>query len=229
MNSPILHLREIRKEYVLPNIRIPVLRGVDLDVAEGEWVALLGASGSGKTTLLNILGLLERPDRGATLEFEGKNLLSLSSKGAAQFRRDNLGFVFQAYHLLPELNVRENVRIAAMIANRQGGATEERILGILEQVGLSHRTEHRPNELSGGEQQRVAIARSLVNSPRLLLADEPTGNLDSATGSEILDIFVRMRALEEKPRTILMVTHDREVAALADRVIHLRDGVIVST
>ncbi|MBR2433920.1 MAG: ABC transporter ATP-binding protein, partial [Lentisphaeria bacterium] len=202
---------------------IPVLKGVSFAVEKGSWTALLGASGSGKTTLLDILGSISRPDQG-TVRVDSIDYTTLSRNNLVKFRRQNIGFVFQAYHILPELNILENVMLPAMMDGMKKSEARLKAGRLLEKVGLAHRLNHRPGEMSGGEQQRCAIARALMNQPRLLLADEPTGNLDSVTGKGILDLFVQLR--QETETTIIMVTHDRNVAALADRVVELRDGVI---
>ena len=211
----------ITKSFVIGRHRIEVLKGVGLQVKRGEWVALLGASGSGKTTLLDIIGTISRPDSGS-LVADGLDLTRMSQRELVNFRRKNIGFVFQAYHMLPELNICENVMLPALMENSPKNEVKERALALLTRVGLSHRVNHRANELSGGEQQRAAIARALMNSPRLMLADEPTGNLDSVTGSGILDLFREFHA--DANMTIVMVTHDRNVAKLADRMVELKDG-----
>ena len=211
----------ITKSFTIGKHPVEVLKGVDLRVRSGEWVALLGASGSGKTTLLDIIGTISRPDSGI-LKIDGRELTSMSAREQVIFRRKNIGFVFQAYHMLPELNICENVMLPAMMEGQPKKTVRARALDLLKRVGLEHRVNHRANELSGGEQQRAAIARALMNSPRLLLADEPTGNLDSVTGLGILDLFKEFHA--EGKMTILMVTHDRSVAALADRTVELKDG-----
>jgi len=218
------------KTYRLGRVDVPVLRGVDLSVAEGEWLAVLGASGSGKSTLLHVLGGLDRPDREppARVEVGGRSLPALSRRELDAYRAATVGFVFQFYHLLPELTVLENALLAPMI--RLGRAayracarqTRARACVLLERFGLGARLAHRPAELSGGERQRVAIARALMNDPPVLLADEPTGNLDRATGSTILDVLAALH--RERGRTTIMVTHDPGVAARADRVVTLEDG-----
>lgn len=221
-----LKTENITKTFHLKNVEIPVLKGVDLQIEQGEWVALLGASGSGKSTLLNILGLLERPDEGEVW-VDGVSSWNFSRRKAAAFRRQKIGFIFQAYHLLPELTVYENIKLAGMINYTFGGNVKNKVDELLEKIGLEHRKTHRPNELSGGEQQRVAIARAVINSPDLILADEPTGNLDSQTGNEVLEIFKKIHD-PKNPKTIIMVTHNKEVADLADRIVYLRDGMIAS-
>lgn len=212
----------ITKSFDIGKHHIEVLKGVSLNVRRGEWVALLGASGSGKTTLLDIIGTISCPDSGS-LQIDGQEITALSSHEQVVFRRENIGFVFQAYHMLPELSICENVMLPALLENRPKKKAKEQALALLERVGLAHRVLHRSGELSGGEQQRAAIARALINSPRLLLADEPTGNLDSVTGSGILDLFKEIHA---DGMTIVMVTHDRYVAGLADRTVELKDGLL---
>jgi len=214
---------DLHKTYHAGNSMVPVLEGVDLTVFRNEWVAVIGASGSGKTTLLNILGALEKPDKGNITcgEF---SYAGMNDREKAHFRLKKIGFVFQAYHMFPELSILENVRLPAMI-NKKISGSKKRAGELLEQVGLGHRVTHKPAELSGGEQQRAAIARALINSPDLILADEPTGNLDSSTGEQILEIFKELHAKNEG-RTIIMITHDMNVAAYADRQIILKDGRI---
>ena len=222
MNDEIfLDASGITKSFVIGKHRIDVLKGVGLQVKRGEWVALLGASGSGKTTLLDIIGTISRPDSGS-LVCDGRDLTKLHQRELVTFRRRNIGFVFQAYHMLPELNICENVMLPALMEDRPKSEVKAQALALLERVGLGHRVNHRASELSGGEQQRAAIARALMNSPRLMLADEPTGNLDSVTGSGILDLFKEFHA--EGKMTIVMVTHDLNVAKLADRMVELKDG-----
>ena len=222
MNDEIfLEASGITKSFVIGKHRIDVLKGVGLQVKRGEWVALLGASGSGKTTLLDIIGTISRPDSGS-LVCDGRDLTEMHQRELVTFRRRNIGFVFQAYHMLPELNICENVMLPALMEDRPKSEVKAQALELLERVGLGHRVNHRASELSGGEQQRAAIARALMNSPRLLLADEPTGNLDSVTGSGILDLFKEFHA--EGRMTIVMVTHDLNVAKLADRMVELKDG-----
>ncbi len=201
---------------------LEVLKGVDFSAEKGEVVSIMGASGAGKTTLLQILGTLMTPDSGE-LKIDGKNALGLKERELAAFRGREIGFVFQAHHLLPEFTAFENVMIPAMIA---GGRTQSQMKAaaeeVLSRVGLWNRLNHRPAELSGGEQQRVAIARALINDPAVLLADEPTGNLDSATKQEIHQLFFDLR--EQLGQTIIIVTHDPDLAALCDRELHMVDG-----
>ncbi len=225
--SNLLELVDLRKTYRIGPAEVPVLTGTSLTVARGEFVALVGASGSGKSTLLHIAGVLERADSG-TVTFDGREVSKLSRGRRHALRNSKFGFVFQLYHLLPELNVLENVLLPAMIqANAwrtlvRAWPRQQKATAILEELGLSNRLRHRPSQLSGGERQRVAIARALVNDPAILLADEPTGNLDPRTGRTILDVFQRLHRYHQQ--TILMVTHDMQVASLADRVIKLEDG-----
>ena len=228
MSDVILQAGGVHKTYQLGRVQLPVLRGVSLSIARGEFVAIMGSSGSGKSTLLHILGALDVPDRG-TVRFEGQDLFAGPASRRDGLRNATFGFVFQFYHLLPELNVLENVLLPAMVGSSIGrwltvrrdfrSYAEE----VINQVGLSERIQHRPSELSGGERQRVAIARALVNRPRVLLADEPTGNLDTATGSEVLALLSR---LNRQGQTIVMVTHDATVAAAAHRVVTLVDGQV---
>ena len=215
----ILRLENVRRSYKVGSGVVEVLRGVNWELKRGCWACLLGASGSGKTTLLHLIGALEKPDEG-TIEVAGVNLNKLSRSAAAEFRNRRLGFVFQAYHLLPELNIRENVMLPGMLAGQSRKGAEN----LLETVGLKERMHHRPNELSGGEQQRAAIARALINDPELLLADEPTGNLDTRTGEGILELFARLRT-DRPDRSIVMITHNSEIAKLCDPVVQLKDGV----
>ena len=190
----IIELRGVTRTYKLGREKLPVLRGVDWEIRRGEWACLLGASGSGKTTLLNLIGTLEQPDSGS-IRFAGFDVSKLGRGEAARFRNRKIGFVFQAYHLLPELTVLENVMLPGNLAGLSRGEAKKRAVPLLETVGLSGRMRHRPSELSGGEQQRAAIARALLNEPELLLADEPTGNLDTHTGEAILELFTELRKL----------------------------------
>lgn len=203
---------------------LEVLKGIDLSVGEGEIVAIMGASGAGKSTLLQILGTLLRPDGGA-LEIDGTDVLSLSQKDLSAFRNRRIGFVFQAHHLLPEFTALENVMIPALIGGAREKDARARAGELLERVGLAGRVTHRPGELSGGEAQRVAIARALVNAPAILFADEPTGNLDTATKEQIHTLFLDLR--RDLGQTLLLVTHDQTLAALCDRTLHISDGAFV--
>jgi len=223
MNDPLLSARALTKTYTLGKRALEVLRGVNLDVARGEFVALRGASGAGKSTLLHLIGGLDTPNAGE-IRFAGQNLAGFSESELTHFRNRRVGFVFQAYHLLPELNALENVCLPARMARTPAGRAETRGCELLAWVGLSDRLDHKPYELSGGEQQRVAIARALINDPEMLLADEPTGNLDSHTGGEIIGLLKNLRA--EKHTTLVIATHDTKVAAHAERVVELVDGQI---
>lgn len=218
--------RDVHKTYRLGRVDVPVLHGATLEVARGEWVAVLGASGSGKSTMLHLLGGLDRPDKGkGDVVFENRSLASLSRRALDRFRAREVGFVFQFYHLLPELSVLDNVLVAAMAARADLGQARARAKTLLDAFGLKDRLSHRPVELSGGERQRVAIARALVNDPKVLLADDPTGNLDRVTGDSILDAITGLRS--DLNQTIVMVTHDEQVAARADRIVRLADGRVV--
>ena len=223
--ATLLEARGLTKSFRLGASLLEVLRGVDVSVAAGEFVALCGASGSGKTTLLHLLGGLDVPDAGS-IRVAGADLAEMSRQAVAQFRNKEIGFVFQAYHLLPELDALENVALPARMARLPNSEAEARARELLARVGLSRRLEHRPNELSGGEQQRVAIARALMNGPRLLLAEEPTGNLDSETGEEIISLLGDLHG--ERRVTLVVATHDEKVAGHAGRVLRLADGRIVN-
>ena len=218
MSDAILEARQLRKTYTLGKHQVEVLKGLDLSVPRGEVVVIVGASGAGKSTLLHLLGGLDKPTDGE-VKFEGKSLRELDR---TRLRNERIGFVFQSYNLLPELDALENVCVPAMVAGRREG---ERGRELLKAVGLGERLEHRPAELSGGEQQRVAIARALMNRPSLILADEPTGNLDDKTSEAILDLLWQMRA--ETGATLVMVTHDQHVAKRGERVLEIADGKIV--
>ena len=227
-NKCILKVQNLHKSYQMGASEVKVLRGVNLEVKQGEFVAIVGSSGSGKSTLLHILGALDKPDKG-TVGFDGSDLDRLSSGRLNKFRNKKVGFIFQFYHLLDELNVMENVYLPAMAGKSIIGwlgsskQAKERAKKLLEQLGLGERSNHKPYQLSGGERQRVAIARALMNEPELLLADEPTGNLDWTTGNDILKVFVE---LNKKGQTIIMVTHDQRIAQTADRIMVLTDGKI---
>jgi ABC-type lipoprotein export system ATPase subunit len=223
MSEPLLSARGLSKSYAMGRRTLEVLRSVDLDVARGEFLALRGASGAGKSTLLHLMGGLDSPNAGE-IRFAGQNLAAFSESELTHFRNRRVGFVFQAYHLLPELTALENVCLPARVARISAGTAEKRGRELLARAGLQERVEHKPFELSGGEQQRVAIARALINEPELLLADEPTGNLDSRTGGEIIELLKSLRA--EKHMTLAIATHDEEIAAHAERTIQLVDGQI---
>jgi lipoprotein-releasing system ATP-binding protein len=227
----LIHATNLRKTYRLGKVLVPVLRGADLSVGAGDFVAVLGASGSGKSTLLHLLGALDRPDPNpdASIRYKDDELVGRSTAVLDSYRTRDVGFVFQFYHLLPELTVTENVLLPAMVLHgrlayaRRRSELTTRAASLLERVGLSHRLGHRPAELSGGERQRVAIARALINQPTLLLADEPTGNLDRTTGKTILDLFT---GLHDAGQTIVVVTHDDATAGRAQRTVKIQDGVV---
>ncbi len=222
----ILEAKDIHKSFKLGKNKIEVLRGVNCQIERGSWTTLLGSSGSGKTTLLDIFGMLSRSDKGH-LFFNGEKYSQFSKRDATLFRRNNVGFVFQSFHLFPELNVIENVVLSQRFGfNSFSKELKERGKMLLDEVGLGHRLKHRPAELSGGERQRVAIARALINDPDIILADEPTGNLDTKTGHGILEIFQKLSSQDDS-KTIVLVTHDNYVAELSDKIINLKDGVII--
>ena len=221
--APLLLARDLQKIYRMGQRSLEVLCGVSLTVPRGEFLALRGASGSGKSTLLNLLGGLDQPTAGE-IHFDGQNLSTLPNATLVKLRNTRVGFIFQAYHLLPELTALENVCLPARIARRPAAQAGARGRDLLSRVGLAERMDHKPYELSGGEQQRVAIARALINEPELVLADEPTGNLDSHTGGEIIDLLCALRA--ERQTTLLIATHDARVAARAPRALELVDGQI---
>lgn len=203
---------------------LKVLKGIDFRAEKSEVVSIMGASGAGKSTLLQILGTLSSPDNG-TLRIDGTDVLSLDRKQISEFRNRRIGFVFQFHHLLPEFTSVENVMIPALIAGKKEREAKEEALKLLETLGLSERTTHKPSELSGGEQQRVAIARALINRPAVLFADEPSGNLDSVTKTELHKLFFKLR--DEFGQTIVIVTHDPELAGMCDRSLFMKDGVFV--
>jgi putative ABC transport system ATP-binding protein len=217
-----IELKNIEKTYRGGALETPVLKGVSFSVSPGEYVAIMGPSGSGKTTLMNILGCLDKPT-GGSYSLDGVDVVSLDDDRLSALRNKRIGFVFQLFHLLERTTALENVMLPLIYAEQYPHDAEARARKALDAVGLSSRMNYRPNELSGGEQQRVAIARALICDPALILADEPTGNLDSASGAEVLSIFAR---LNREGRTILMITHDQSVAAHAGRILTLRDGRI---
>jgi ABC-type lipoprotein export system ATPase subunit len=223
MTDALVSAQAVSKTYAMGKRSLTVLREMNFSVARGEFIALRGASGAGKSTLLHLLGGLDSPD-GGEIWFAGKNLTTLSANELAGLRNSRIGFVFQSYHLLPELDALENVCLPARIARVPANEAAARGQELLARVGLKERMEHRPAELSGGERQRVAIARALINRPDLILADEPTGNLDSHTGGEIIDLLCSIVA--ERQATLVIATHDASVAARAPKVVHLVDGQI---
>ena len=219
----VVALKDVRRDYPLGRDSVHALQGVTMDVAARDYVAIVGPSGCGKSTLLNMIGVIDKPTAG-TVSIEGRRVDDMSDREATTFRLRTIGFVFQRFYLLPILSALENVSLPMAEAKIPPAERAERAANLLEYVGLSERLHHRPSELSGGEQQRVAIARALANKPSLLLADEPTGELDAHTGAEIISLF---RRLNEDGTTIIVVTHDEELATAARRQIHMRDGRIV--
>ncbi len=224
MSTPIIHFDEIRKSYFMGRQALPVLKGISLNINKNEYVALMGPSGSGKSTLMNILGCLDSPTEG-TYILNGQDVSKMADDDLAEVRNTEIGFVFQQFNLLPRLTAVENVALPLVYAGIPKKQRIEIAMAVLEKVSLTDRSHHKPNELSGGQCQRVAIARALVNSPSLILADEPTGNLDSKTSVEIMDIF---NAIQAAGNTVILVTHEEDIANYAHRIVRLRDGVIES-
>ncbi|MGK6352147.1 ABC transporter ATP-binding protein [Parapedobacter sp. DT-150] len=214
-----LHASGIFKSYGA----LPILKGVDLHVAKGEIVSLVGASGAGKSTLLHIVGTLDRPDQG-TVVINGTDIGTLNATRLSAFRNEHIGFVFQFHHLLPEFTALENVCIPAFIKRVNRAAAERRAAELLALLGVDHRQDHKPGQLSGGEQQRVAVARALINDPAIVLADEPSGNLDSENAAALHQLFVELR--NQLNQTFVVVTHNEELANIADRIVHIKDGLI---
>jgi len=224
---PILEGINLKKTYQLARVEVPVLHGASIQIHSGQWTTILGSSGSGKSTLLHLLGGLDRPDEGGgDVLFQGNSVWSQTNRQINRYRNNDIGFVFQFYHLLPELSIFENTLLPSMLAGSKYAKAENktRATMLLEQFGLGHRLSHRPRELSGGERQRAAIARALVNEPAVLLADEPTGNLDEETGGEILDV---LSELHDTGLTVVMVTHNNDIAKRGNVVVNLRGGNIV--
>ncbi|MEM2118598.1 MAG: ABC transporter ATP-binding protein [Candidatus Bathyarchaeia archaeon] len=219
----IVEVKGIKKSYRMGNVVVPALRGVTFNVKEGEMVTIFGPSGSGKSTLLHLMGCLDRPDEGEIL-IDGQSILTLHEDSLAMLRLNKIGFVFQFFNLLPRLTALKNVELPLTIAGASEKEATEKAKEMLKLVGLETRLAHRPFELSGGEQQRVAMARALINNPKIVLADEPTGNLDTKTGWEIVQLMRKLN--QEKGQTFVIITHDPHIAETADRMIHLRDGLI---
>jgi putative ABC transport system ATP-binding protein len=220
----IIHLDEIRKSYFMGKQAIPVLKGISLEIFKNEYVALMGPSGSGKSTLMNILGCLDSPTEGRYI-LNGQDVSEMQDDDLAEVRNKEIGFVFQQFNLLPRLTAAENVALPLVYAGVSKKIRMEVALAVLEKVNLADRSHHKPNELSGGQAQRVAIARALVNNPSLILADEPTGNLDTKTSIEIMEIF---NTIQSAGNTVVLVTHEEDISRYAHRVVRLRDGVIES-
>ncbi|MFM8343046.1 MAG: ABC transporter ATP-binding protein [Betaproteobacteria bacterium] len=223
VGPPLIRIRGLQKAYRRGDQEIPVLQGIDLDVGYGEFVALMGPSGSGKSTLLNLIAGIDKPSAG-TIAIGGVDIATLSESELADWRAANLGFVFQFYNLMPVLTAAENVELPLLLSSLSARERRERVAQMLELVQLGDRAEHYPNELSGGQQQRVAIARALATDPQLIVADEPTGDLDRHTGAEVLSLLERL--VREMGKTIVMVTHDPKAAASAMRLVHLEKGVL---
>jgi putative ABC transport system ATP-binding protein len=221
---PLVELRNVSKIYRLGEEEIRALDDITLDIGEGEFISIIGPSGSGKSTLMHILGCLDSPTKG-TIQLDGVMIEKASARQLATIRNRKIGFVFQFFNLLPKLNVVQNVELPMIYSGVSGKERRQRAMAALESVDLANRAKHRPSQLSGGQQQRAAIARALVNSPRIVFADEPTGNLDSHTGDAILSLF---RKLSQEGRTIVLVTHDPEIAAVTPRRIEIRDGKIAT-
>jgi putative ABC transport system ATP-binding protein len=219
---PLIETRDLWKTYVMGDEQIHALRGVNIEIQRGEYVAIMGPSGSGKSTLMNLVGCLDTPSKGSYL-LNNKEVASMNDDELARIRNEEIGFVFQTFNLLPRATALHNVELPLVYAGVAGKVRQERAREALAKVELTERASHRPNELSGGQRQRVAIARALVNNPSILLADEPTGNLDSKTGNEIMGVFER---LHTGGNTIVLVTHEPDIAAYAHRVIHIRDGQV---
>lgn len=224
-NSIILQCQQLTMRYQQGELDVNVLKGVDLSINAGERVAIMGASGSGKSTLLHLLGGLEKPTRGQII-LDGENLNTISASRLSKLRNSSLGFIYQFHHLLGEFTILENVAMPVLIAGKSVKEARERSIELLERVGLGHRVEHKPGELSGGERQRAAVARALINNPKCVLADEPTGNLDSKTAEQIYQLMLELN--RELQVSFLVVTHDQNLAQRMDKVLHMEDGLIVS-
>jgi len=221
-----IDLKNVRKIYRIGNEEVEALKGIDLSIDDGEFVAIVGPSGSGKSTLLHLIAGLDKPSEGEVM-VQKKNILTSSDSVLSKYRNRTIGFIFQEFHLLAHLNILENVKVPLMFASREEKSShQKKAREILEDLKLGDRLHHRPHEISGGQKQRVAIARALINNPKIILADEPTGNLDSVTGKSILDLLKKIH--KQKKLTLIIVTHDREIAKAADRVIEIKDGKILT-
>ena len=221
--SALVEIHNLHKSYHLGQQQVDILKGINLTVHRQEMISIIGASGAGKSTLLHIMGTLDRPTQG-TITYEGQQLLGMTESALADFRNRRLGFVFQFHHLLPEFTALENTFLPALIQKQPKEKAREDAKSLLQEVGLSHRIDHKPGELSGGEQQRVAVARALIRNPDLVLADEPTGNLDSHTGDSLFDILRNLN--QQRGTAFVIVTHNEKLSAQTDRLIHLEDGII---
>jgi putative ABC transport system ATP-binding protein len=219
-----IKMHDLTKAYRTADVETTALSHINVEVEPGEFIAIMGPSGCGKSTLLNVLGMLDSPDSGK-YEFDGENVAGYSENRLAAIRKENIGFIFQSFNLVDELTVAENVMLPLLYQKVPARERDERVQKVLERVGIAHRADHRPQQLSGGQQQRVAVARAVITSPKLILADEPTGNLDSVNGEEVLDL---LNTLNSDGTTIIMVTHDRSHADHASRVINMLDGRILS-
>jgi len=224
MTAPLIHIAGVSRVYSTGRLHVAALRGINLDVMPGEFVAIIGPSGSGKSTLMNLLGCLDRPTTG-TYTLDGHDIAGLDDDGLARLRSRSIGFVFQSYNLLPRTTALDNVATPLLYHGVPARERRARARVALERLGLGERLDHEPSELSGGQQQRVAIARALVTDPPLILADEPTGNLDSHSGREVMELF---HALHRAGRTVVLITHDQEVADAASRQVHIRDGMVAA-
>ncbi len=217
-----IKMEKIWRVFDIGKVKVEALRGIDLDIKEGEFMAIMGPSGSGKSTLMHIMGCLDTPSKGS-YALDGEKIEELDDNQLAEIRNEKVGFVFQSFNLLPYANAYENVELPLIFKGVNASQRHKKVLEVLERVGLSDRMNHKPSELSGGQQQRVAIARAMVNDPRIIMADEPTGNLDSQSGKEIINLF---NDLWKQGNTIVMITHDESIAQRCERVIHLKDGKI---
>jgi putative ABC transport system ATP-binding protein len=222
----IIKLENVWKVYTMGDVKVPALRGLNIDIKQGEFVAIMGPSGSGKSTCMNMVGCLDTPTKGRIL-LDGQDISHLTESELAQIRGKKIGFIFQQFNLIPTLTALENVMLPMVFQNMSGGEREDKAKKLLKLVDLCERMDHRPTELSGGQQQRVAIARALANDPHVILADEPTGNLDTTTGAKVMDFLTKLN--EKEGKTIIMVTHDEHVADHASRIEFLKDGEIVKT
>ena len=217
-----IKMEKIWRVFDIGKVKVEALRGIDLDIKEGEFMAIMGPSGSGKSTLMHIMGCLDTPSKGS-YALDGERIEELDDNQLAEIRNEKVGFVYQSFNLLPYANAYENVELPLIFKGVNASQRHKKVLEVLERVGLSDRMNHKPSELSGGQQQRVAIARAMVNDPRIIMADEPTGNLDSQSGKEIINLF---NDLWKQGNTIVMITHDESIAQRCERVIHLKDGKI---